>query len=139
MTSLCIGKKNEANDRQGLEFRFGQVLPQLAVAQHFVSAYYLKWYFVSKTVLTYCEKRSLVLQDLRQQRFLRSNTLEQFKFNLEKIIGIYKPKEKLEKMIFYFFELNCKHCFCQFPDVCVFVHKGFFHKTTFFTYYQTSP
>ena len=62
-----------------------------------------QWYFVSKIVLTYCEKklfqfiRTMYVFDqfLKQNafltcswRFLRSNTLEQLEFKLEKIIGI---------------------------------------------------
>ena len=73
-----------------------------------------KWYFVTKIVLTYCEKNVLVIQKNFEKNFeitrtiysnserseqflvtecffnlfLRSNKLEQLEFKLEKIIGI---------------------------------------------------
>ena len=66
-----------------------------------------KWYFVTKIVLTYCEKKVLrtleqFIQTVKSQnnfwsqnafltcswRFLISNKLEQLEFKLEKIIGI---------------------------------------------------
>ena len=68
-----------------------------------------QWYFASKIVLIYCEnsKQGKVstynfgtkLFSIFSWRFLRSNTLEQFKFKLEKIIGIQKPTVKF--MIFF--------------------------------------
>ena len=45
----------------------------------------MKWYFVTKIGLTYCEKNAFLTCSWR---FLRYNKLEQFEFKLEKIIGI---------------------------------------------------
>ena len=96
-----------------------------------------KWYFVTKIVLTYCEKKlscdrekllkfeaeyqefANILRSLEQfiqtvkvqiilgkqnafltWLFLISNRLEQFKFRLEKIIGIKKHARKVRNGIF---------------------------------------
>ena len=56
--------------------------------------YFVDWYFVSKNVLKYCERSKQFLKQTCSWSLLRSNILEQFKFELEKIIGIQKSTGK---------------------------------------------
>ena len=92
-----------------------------------------KWHFFTKIVLTYCEKKNLLVIEKnfwsckifeisrtiysnseRSEQllvtecfltcswtFLMFNKLKQFKFNLGKIIGIYKHAGKVGKFLFY--------------------------------------
>ena len=69
-----------------------------------------KWYFVTKVVLTYCEKKIVLvieknfwnsrLKATCSWRFLISDKLEQLELKLEKNIGIYKHVGKVTKLFF---------------------------------------
>jgi hypothetical protein len=57
-------------------------------------------------------------------RFLRSNTLEQLEFKLEKITGIYKRTGKVRKVIYNSCLLIPSLILCEF-EIKILLQKGF--------------
>ena len=123
-----------------------------------------KWPFLTKIVLTYCEKklfwrprickifeitRTIYSNSERSEqflvtecfltcswRFLRSNKLEQLEFKLEKLLGFRNKKENLEKI--YFGHIVIKRCAQYFSTTLLFQKCYLFQqvlKTVFKRYF----